>query len=90
MSNNQEVYLSKSKSGKCGFFTGNFMASPISPTEYEKYSKDPAAAKLAAQKLGFVLKIKFKKLNLISTIKENLIHLLMMKVKLLKLNQQKS
>lgn len=55
MSNKQEVYLSKSKSGKCGFFTGNFLSHPLTDAEFEVLSNDPAKAKAKAQQLNYVL-----------------------------------
>ena len=58
MADKQAVYLSKSKSGKCGFFSGNFMSHPLTDAEYEELSKDPAKAKLKAQQLNYVLKNK--------------------------------
>jgi len=53
LSEAQQVYLSKTHSGKHGFFTNNMLAWSLSPIEYEKYSKDKVAAKEYAKKLGF-------------------------------------
>lgn len=55
MADKQEVYLSKSKSGKCGFFSGNYMSHPLTDAEFEELSKDPAKAKAKAQQLNYVL-----------------------------------
>lgn len=55
MAQKQEVYLSKSKSGKAGFFSGNFMASPLTDAEYEDFIKNPEKARIKAQREGFTL-----------------------------------
>jgi len=73
MANKQEVYLSKSKSGKCGFFSGNFMVSSLSDAEYEEFVKDPEKAKVKAQRMGFVLtnkEVKESTMNKISSVNQ--------------------
>jgi hypothetical protein len=55
MADKQEVYLSKSKSGKCGFFTGNFLSHPLTDAEYDDLTKNPDKAKAKAQQLNYVL-----------------------------------
>lgn len=61
----QEVYLGKSKSGKCGFFTGNFMAFPITDAQFEEFTKNPDKARAEAQRQGFILTNKEVKESLI-------------------------
>ena len=60
MADKQEAYLSKSKSGKCGFFTGNYLSHPLTDAEYDDLTKNPEKEKLKAKQLNYVLVNKVK------------------------------
>lgn len=49
----QQVYLSKTQSGRTGFFTNRTLAVPLEPNEYEELLRDKAKAKAKAERLGF-------------------------------------
>lgn len=51
----QQVYLSKTQSGRTGFFTNRTLAYPIELKEYEELLSDKNKAKAKAAKLGFEL-----------------------------------
>jgi hypothetical protein len=51
----QQAYLSKSKSGRSGFFSNHKMATPLDDAEYEELLRDKIKAKARADKLGFEL-----------------------------------